>query len=127
MSPLCSTVIAWMTPSASIAIRTLPCSLRECGADSRFSRRSSIHFTGAPRSRDASTTEHSSRNTNIFWPNPPPTSRAVTVTWPSDTPRYRAKKLRVSCTDCVAHTMSISSRPGVHEAMIPRVSIGTLM
>ena len=43
---------------------------------SRFSRRSSIHFTGWPSRRDASTTAHSSRNTNIFCPNPPPTSRA---------------------------------------------------
>ena len=90
----------------------------------RFSRRSSTHFTGRPIARDASTTAHSSRYTNIFWPKPPPTSRAETVTKASSMSRYRAKKLRVSWTDCVAHTIAISSRPGFHEAMMPRVSIG---
>ena len=66
------------TWSASIAKRTVPRSLRACPAATRFSRRSSIHLTGRPSSREASTMAHSSRNTNIFWPKPPPTSRAVT-------------------------------------------------
>ena len=78
-----SAVMAWMMPSSSTATFTCANSLRECPADSRFSRRSSIHFTGRPRRYDASTTAHSSRYTNIFWPKPPPTSRAVTCTWPS--------------------------------------------
>ena len=39
---------AWMMPSPSSAMRTSAASRRDLPAASRFSRRSSIHFTGAP-------------------------------------------------------------------------------
>ena len=69
---------AWIVPSASKAIRTAACSWRDCPAASRFSRRSSTHFTGAPTFGAASIRHISSRCTMIFWPKPPPVSRITT-------------------------------------------------
>ena len=53
---------------------TVSRSSRACWPAIRFSRRSSIHFTGRPRRLPASTTASSSGSMNIFCPNPPPTS-----------------------------------------------------
>ena len=49
-----------------------------CPAASRFSRRSSTHFTGTPTFGAASIRHISSRCTMIFWPKPPPVSRITT-------------------------------------------------
>ena len=57
---------AWIAPSASNAIVTPACSWRDFPAASRFSRRSSTHFSGAPTFGAASIRHISSRCTRIF-------------------------------------------------------------
>ena len=58
-------------PSSSNAMRTSPCSWRDCPAARRFSRRSSIHFSGAPApSRAASMRHISSRWTHDLLAEP---------------------------------------------------------
>ena len=55
-----------------------PCSWRDLPAASRFSRRSSTHFSGAPTFGAASIRHISSRWTITFCPKPPPVSRITT-------------------------------------------------
>ena len=59
---------------------TVTASARAWLAAMRFSRRSSIHFTGRPRRWAAATTASSSRWQKYFWPKPPPTSPICTRT-----------------------------------------------
>ncbi len=88
-----------ITPSASNAMRTSPCSCRDLPAASRFSLRSSTHFSGAPTFRPASMMHISSRCTITFWPKPPPVSRITTRTFCSGTPSRRAQ----NSADLVRH------------------------
>ena len=81
-------------PSASRAKLTVIRSSRACWPAIRFSRRSSIHFTGRPSRLPASTTATSSGIMNIFWPKPPPTSRITTRTRFSGRPRARDRNPR---------------------------------
>ena len=73
-----------------------------CPAASRFSRRSSTHFTGAPTFGAASIRHISSRWTMTFCPNPPPVSRITTRMRCSGIPSRREQNSRTSCGDCVA-------------------------
>ena len=77
----------------------------------RFSRRSSIHFTGAaPNLNAAAMIAASSRITIIFWPKPPPTSSATARMCDSGRPVRRPANDLISCTDWVAARMYISPR-----------------
>ena len=93
---------AWIAPSASNAIVTVPCSRRDLPAASRFSRRSSTHFTGAPTNGAASIRHISSRWTRTFCPKPPPVSRITTRMRCSGSPSRREQKSRMSWGACVA-------------------------
>ena len=55
----------------------------------------------------------SSRCTKIFWPNPPPVSRAMARTRCSGMPSSRAQKARCSCGAWVATHIVISSVPAL--------------
>ncbi len=116
---------ARILPSASKAIRTVPSTWRDCPADIRFSRRSSIHFSGAGTLRAASMMLMSSRIGTTFWPNPPPVSRTMTRTPWAGMPSSRAAKARSSCGVWVEPQMVSSEVPAVHSTTMPRVSIGT--
>ena len=110
-------------PSSSKAMVASPCSWRAWPAASRFSRRSSIHFTGAGSLRAASIRHMSSRIGLTFWPKPPPVSRMITRMWCSCSPSSREQKTRTSWGAWVP--AQIVSSPPDHSTMIPRVSIGT--
>ena len=88
-------------PSASVATVRVASSWRAWLAAIRFSRRSSIHFTGRPTCLAASSHGRSSRVGYIFWPKPPPTSPNSTRTRFSGTPKTRAANALISCGLCV--------------------------
>ncbi len=104
---------------------TVPCSCRAWPADSRFSRRSSIHLIGAGTWRAATTTASSSRVGSTFWPKPPPVSRMITRMRCSGRPSTREHTDRTSCGACVAAQIVSSSLAASHSTTSPRVSIGT--
>ena len=96
-----------------------PCSWRDQPAAIRFSRRSSIHFTAAGSFVAASMTHISSRCTRIFWPKPPPVSRAMARTRCSGIPSRRAQNARCSCGACVATHIVISPVLGSCSTTMP--------
>ena len=98
-----------MWPSASSAKLTVIRSSRACWPAIRFSRRSSIHFTGRPRRLPASTTATSSGSMNIFCPKPPPTSCMTTRTRFSGS----AERPRQEAADAVG-----ALRRGVHDELV---------
>ena len=116
---------ARMLPSSSKAIRTLPSTWRDCPADIRFSRRSSIHFSAAGTLRAASMMHMSSRIGTTFWPKPPPVSRMMTRTLFAGRPSSRAQNARSSCGVWVDAQSVSSSEALSHSMTMPRVSIGT--
>ncbi len=113
------------TPSALTAASMSAPSSRAWPPTARCSSRSSIHFTGRPRSIDAAITATSSRCTPFFRPNPPPTSSASTRIFSIGTLTCAGSSTRIMCGDCVDAWMVRCSAPGSYDAMRPRVSIGT--
>ena len=110
---------AWIAPSASNAIVTSACSWRDLPAASRFSRRSSTHFTGAPTFGAASIRHISSRCTMIFCPKPPPVSRMITRMRCSGMPEqagaeqaHLVRRLRRRVDRELAGRAATSRRPG---------------
>ena len=97
---------------------------RACAAATRFSPRSSIHFTGRPSSRAANGTSTSSTAWMPFWPKPPPTSQAMTRIVSVD---CLSDVARIICRMCgvwvLAHTVR-ALFTGSTVARIPRGSIG---
>ena len=110
-------------PSSSNAMVQAPCSWRACPAAIRFSRRSSIHFSGAGTLRAASIRHMSSRIGVTFCPKPPPVSRMITRMWCSGRPSRREQNSRTSWGAWVP--AQIVSSPPDHSTTMPRVSMGT--
>ena len=124
-SSVWSAVIARMWPSSSSAIVTVADSSRGCGAATRFSQRSSIHFSGAPSAIAAMATAVSSRPTLIFSPKPPPTSWVTTRTRFVGSASIAAKWSRAAWAPWLDNHTDISPEDGSKLATTPRVSIGT--
>ena len=92
----------------------------------RFSRRSSLHLTAAPSSCAAIAITISSRPTNDFRPNPPPTSPICTRIWFSGTPVERDITRRTSCGFWLDIHTSRRWSNGSHFTTMPRHSMGII-
>ena len=90
-----------MTPSSEMASSTSAISSRAWPPVARCSSRSSIHFTGRPRSIDAAEMAASSRVMPFFRPKPPPTSAASTRICSMGTPIWAGRSMRYMCGDWV--------------------------
>src|SRR4051794_2421602 len=114
-----------MRPSASKPALTLKRCSWPWKPATRFSWRSSTHFTGAPARRAAAHTSASSRATTHFWPKPPPTSGATTRRRCSGIPSSAATVVRTRGGTCGEdHRVRRRSRAS-HSARQARPSSGS--
>src|SRR6266516_1531461 len=90
----------------------------------RFSYRSSIHFTGRPRSSDAAVATTYPGYTGTLLPNPPPMSGEMIRMFSSGSPATSANTVRMACGACEVIQMVACPVAGFTSATQPHVSRG---
>ena len=101
------------------------CIPRPCCVVSRFSRRSSVHFTGRPRSIAAIAATIASDGGLPFVPNAPPTSGTITRIVSGERPRMWASWASGRWVSWAEHQTVRRPASRSSRATAPRASIGT--